>query len=517
MTTVTDSRLESSQLGKTAEVSTAARVGIGIALSAMTTIMLILAFPPANVWPFAFFCLVPMLVVQHRIMPSKYAWIATGVGGDLWVLWLVTMLFGLKPETLFIQLIPVIALVKDYFTAQGNRRFHESTRYRYFVLEGVFGWVGFEMIRSFIPLVRTHGFIGHTLNTQPWLIQPVSIFGVYGLDLIVILINYALAQGAFVLLDKRWRGDDVPVVSTRLTTRWLAGAGIALVVWVGLSLIMLIGAPKDAPTIRVAAVQSGFATPAHWPPDQPQEDRLRSLVEQTRAAAQQGAQLVVWPELGIGFDPQVEHTAELQALAAETQAYIVIGYGLATDTESRNAAVPLTPEGEFLAIYGKSHVPPGEALDPEAGKYPVYDTPLGRWGTIICHDTNFTESGRIMARKGAQLLAIPTFEAYIPGFEKIFYLQMLFRSVENRIATIKADSAFSASIIDPYGRILAKRSGAPDGEAFALVADVPLGTANTLYSRLGDWTGWLSLAGFIFFMVLPEVIKRKEGKEHVER
>ena len=283
-------------------------------------------------------------------------------------------------------------------------------------------------------------------------------------------------------------------------------------VWVVISLVILSGAPDAPETIRVAAVQSGVPIPAHWPPDQPQEERLANLVEQTRAAGQQGAQLVVWPELGVGFDPQVEHTDELRALAAETNAHIVIGYGLATETESRNAAVPLTPGGEFLAIYGKTHVPPGKVPDPEAGKYPVYDTPLGRLGTLICHDSNFTEGARILARKGAQLIAVPTFEAYIPGFEKMFYVQQLFRSVENRVPTIKADSAFSAAIIDPYGRVLELRSGAPDGEAFALVADVPLGGATTLYTRLGDWLGWISMAGFIFFMIYPDVVKKQQEK-----
>ena len=491
----------------------AVRIGVGVALSLITTGMLITAFPPTNIWPFAFFCLVPMLVAQHRILPLKWSWIAPVIGGTLWVLWLVVMLFGISLETSFILLIPIISFLKDYFTTRSNRLFHESTKYRYFVVEGLFGWVGFEMIRSFIPLVRMHGFIGHTVHTQPWLIQPVSIFSIYGLNLLIILVNYALAQGAFALIDGRLQWGEVPAVGKRLVNGWLVGAGSALVVWVAISLIILAGARKNPETIRVAAVQSGFPSPAHWPPDQPQEGRLANLVEQTRVAAQQGAQLVVWPELGLGFDPQVEHTDELRALAAETDATLVIGYGLATETESRNAAVPLTPSGEFLEIYGKSHVPPGEPLDPAAGKYPVYATPLGTWGTIICHDANFTQSGRVMARKGARLLAIPTFEAYIPGFEKIFYIQMLFRSVENRIATVKADSAFSSSIIDPYGHILELRSGAPEGEAFALVADVPLGSAGTLYTRLGDWVGWLSLVGFVFFMVFPDLLKRRQKKQ----
>lgn len=495
--------------------SQTARIIIGIALSLMTTAMLILAFPPTNIWPFAFFCLVPMLVAQYRILPQRRSFLAPVTGTNLWVFWLVTMLFGFKKETWFIQLVPVLAALLSYLTTRGTRQFHERSDYRWFVLHGMFDWVGFEMIRSFIPLVHMHGFIGHTVHTQPWLIQPVSIFSIYGLNLVIILVNYALAQGVFALIDRKWTWADAPLINKRQARNWLVGACATLGVWIVISLVILAGAPKDPTMVRVAAVQSGIPTPAHWPADQPQEKYLTPLFEQTRIAGQQDAKLVVWPELAVGFDPQKEHTAELRALAAETGATIVIGYGVAKEGEAgRNAAVPLTPAGEFLVIYGKSHPAPGEIWDPDAGKYPVYELPsLGAWGTIICHDANFTKPARILTRKGTRLLAVPTFEAYIPGFERIFYIQMLFRSVENRISTVKADSAFSAAIIDPYGRVLKLKSGAPDGEAFALVADVPVVESGTLYTRLGDWMGWISLAGFVFFMIFPGMLEKRQKKQ----
>lgn len=502
-----------SQADATVESGVGTRVAVGVALGLLTAGMLVLAFPPYNVWPLAFFCLVPMLVAQYRVLPLRWTMLAPIAGTDLWVLYFVTLLFGLRAQTFFIQLVPVLVALLDFFTVKGTRRFHERTRYRWFVLSGSLQWVGFEMLRRFIPLVRTHGYIGHTLHTQPWLIQPVSIFGVYGLSLLVVFVNYALAQGAMVLLDRRWRWEDTPAVGTRLARRWLAGVGIALAAWIALSLTILSTAPADPPTIRAASVQHGFPEAAHVDRDTPQEVRLAGLVEQTRAAAAQGAQLVVWPELGIAFDPQVEHTEELQSLAAETGTHIVIGYGVSSETEFRNAAVVLTPEGQFLGTSGKSHPSPGERRDPAAGTYPIYDTVLGRLAAIICHDANFTDSSRIVAGKGAQLLAIPTLETYIPGFEKLFYVQTLFRALENRMSTVKADVANSSAIVDPYGRILARRSGAPNGEAFALVADVPLGNPNTLYTRLGDWMGWIALAGFAFFMFYPDVQKRRQAKQ----
>lgn len=40
-----------------------------------------------------------------------------------------------------------------------------------------------------------------------------------------------------------------------------------------------------------------------------------------------------------------------------------------------------------------------------------------------------------------------------------------------------------------------------------LGGDVPLGTGNTIYSKLGDWVGWLSLADMLFFMVPNPLLK----------
>jgi len=52
----------------------------------------------------------------------------------------------------------------------------------------------------------------------------------------------------------------------------------------------------------------------------------------------------------LGFDPQVEHTQELQALAAEAQSYIVIGYVLDNGSGFRNELTILAPSGEFLGV-----------------------------------------------------------------------------------------------------------------------------------------------------------------------
>lgn len=487
------------------------RIVAGIGISALTALMLILAFHPYNAWFLAFFALVPMLIAQHRILPLKWAGLAPSVGIGGWLFVFLTAMFGgsTAAMAIVIQIVVAIIVLSQFFTTPGGRRFHQQTGYRWFIPHGIADWVGFEMIRSFIPPINTHAFIAQTMYTQPWMLQPIAIFSLYGLAVVLILVNFALAQGALWLFDKRWKlDDDTPPLERQTVLRWLGAAGATLAVWIGIALIILATAPSNAPALRVAAIQHNYPAPGHQDDAAGQQLRLQALSVQARAAAQRGAHLIVMPELGLGFDPQVEYTIELQAVAAETSAYLLIGYGLDDPRGWRNEMVMLTPDGRFLAVYGKNHpTSPGEPPIITAGVYPVYETSLGPLATIICNDVHWTVNTRRLARNGAQLIAVPTLE--VPGIALEQVAQSVLRAVENRVAVVKTDAAYAAAIIDPYGRILALRNASPDGAAFALVADVPLGAANTLYSRVGDWMGWLSLAGFIFFMVLQEIEKRR--------
>src|SRR3990172_4092098 len=147
------------QVKKATRVTQTARIGIGLALGALSAALLVLAFQPYSVWPLAFFALVPMLVAEHRVLPRRRAGPAVAIGICGWLLVFLTSLFGLKPSTWFFPAIALLIGAINLFTAPGIRRFHERTGYRWFVLQGVFDWVGVEMIRSFIPPINTHAFL----------------------------------------------------------------------------------------------------------------------------------------------------------------------------------------------------------------------------------------------------------------------------------------------------------------------------------------------------------------------
>ncbi len=475
------------------------RILLGIALGALSAVLLVFSFQPYSLWPLVFIAYVPLLLASQRVLPLRWAGLAPGIGVGGFLVVFLTALFGVNRVTWIFLLIAGLIAAISIVTAPALRSFHYRTGYRWFILYGAVDAAAIEFIRSFIPPIHTHAFFAQTVYTQPWLLQPVSIFGTYGLTALIILINYALGLALIRFFDRRWRWDDLPAVDQPAANRWLASTAIAAVAWTGISLAMLAAAPKDAQVVRVAAIQHGYTRPGHQDPET-QAERLAALAEQTRLAAAQEAKLAVWPELGLGFDPQVEHTSELQALAAETGAYLLIGYGVVDGDDWRNEAVMLTPQGEFLQVYGKQFPSFGEPRIASAGPYPVYQTPFGRLATIICNDINFPQATRNLANSGAQLVTVPTYESGAAGLGWEQRTQITLRAVQHRIAVVKAESAGISMIVDPYGRILA-HVDRPAGEAYALVADVPLGTGSTLYNRLGDWVGWLALAGLVAFNV----------------
>ncbi len=75
-----------------------------------------------------------------------------------------------------------------------------------------------------------------------------------------------------------------------------------------------------------------------------------------------------------------------------------------------NSAAVVTPAGELLGVYRKTHLWDRESLFFEHGADfpPVVETELGRIGVCVCYDLSFPEVPRGLALAGADLIAIPT-------------------------------------------------------------------------------------------------------------
>lgn len=489
----------------------------GIAVSLLTGLLIWLAFDPVGWWPLIFVAFVPMVVAQHRILPASLSGVAPGIGIACLIAHEVSGGLADGGVAWYYQLFPLYIGVIIAGVAWRSRRFQERTGYRWFLISFPAAWVAVDFLRALSAvdfLGGTWGSPSYALYGQHWLLQPLSVFGHFGLELVLLVVNFAVARAAIALIDSRSGGGSA---RDHLKTMWrsLAAAAVLLAAWGAMSGLQLATEADGGPRVRVAAVQANAVLDP--------EEEFRRDVAMTREAAGQGARLVVWREGGLKFNPLEEHTSELQALAAETGVTIAMGFRYQSGSVHHNEALVLTPDGTFHGPYGKTH--PGRFagdLSDTGGHYEVYDTPVGPLATIICYDLDFTDTAREMARLGARIVAVPS--ADVPAIAPKHYTHLVFRAIENRLAMIKADNTFNSAIIDPSGRIVAlelnlwsveetKANAHGETPPALIVADVPPGTADSLYVKLGDWVGWLAVAAMIIFICLArwEAVRRKRS------
>ncbi|CAN5686821.1 carbon-nitrogen hydrolase family protein [soil metagenome] len=233
------------------------------------------------------------------------------------------------------------------------------------------------------------------------------------------------------------------------------------------------------------------------------ERNLGAADRLTRAAAAAGADLVVLPEKFtlLGREERMVAGAEsldgraiswARDLARELRIDLVAG-SIAERRPERdklsNTSVHLAPDGEVRAVYRKIHMfdvevggveyresateEPGDeiVLSELAGSLPI--------GLTVCYDLRFPELYRILAVRGARVIALPSAFTKVTGTAH-WEVLVRARAIENQAFMVAADQvgthppdkeSFGGSmIVDPWGEVLAR---APDEECF-VVADLDL-------------------------------------------
>ncbi len=212
-----------------------------------------------------------------------------------------------------------------------------------------------------------------------------------------------------------------------------------------------------------------------------------------RAAAADGAELVALPEkwnllaageeLLAGAEPLDGPTlTAARGWARELGIHLLAGsISEGGDKKAFNTSVLIGPDGADLAVYRKIHM-----FDVEAGgvvyRESEHEQPGGEivsaalgepvLGLTVCYDLRFPELFRILAVRGARLIAVPSAFTLATGRDH-WQVLLRARAIENQVFVLapnqvgEAPPHFSSygrsAIVDPWGVVLAT---APDEECF---------------------------------------------------
>jgi apolipoprotein N-acyltransferase len=231
----------------------------------------------------------------------------------------------------------------------------------------------------------------------------------------------------------------------------------------------------------------------------------------TRSVANQQPAFVVWPENEFSYADDFHFIDQLKGLAREMDAYIVVDVVWQAPTGMHDAALMVGPDGDEIGRRAKINTTAGEenaGFVPGPREYPVFDTPYGKVGIGVCWDRHRLFITRELARSGAEIVLMPVDDDFgaTPWFPPFHASDGVFRAVENRAAFGLGTINGLSLVVDPYGRITAEgginERGVISGETFT----VP---GQTLYTRWGDWFGWLTVAGTALLFGVAVLNNRK--------
>ncbi|NIJ12169.1 apolipoprotein N-acyltransferase [Saccharomonospora amisosensis] len=348
-----------------------------------------------------------------------------------------------------------------------------------------------------------------------------SVGGVPLVGFAVLVTGFGLAQWIVRARERDWRphrGWIAPALATVLP----AVAGLA--VWPA------VGTEAQTGTRTVAVVQGNAPDLGLGLLGARDIVRANHLAQTEKLAAdiRDGTlprpDLVVWPETAtdvLGDDPTID------ALVDELDTPTLIGalYQPGEGGQTENAVIAWQPGVGPTQRYAKQELVPFAEYVPmrSIAKWftPFLDNTRDmRWGTdagaldvagtragpVICYEVAYDYPSRDAVDAGAQLLVVPTNNAwYGPGEMSHQQLAMSrLRAVEHgRAAVVAATSGISA-IVAPDGSVQQSTSLYT---AATLVADVPLRQETTLSDRLGAWTEYVLIGAALAAVVTGFVLR----------
>jgi apolipoprotein N-acyltransferase len=251
-------------------------------------------------------------------------------------------------------------------------------------------------------------------------------------------------------------------------------------------------------------------------------DKYQELLSKSIKMAESGVEIVVWSEGATFIFESDEETYIQRAVHSAREHEFYLGMGIIVLNDNcldllennqpfvTNKLLFIAPDGHVDWEYSKSNLAPGyeRAMTiPGDSILKSTNTTKGTVTGAICYDLDFPQYIRQTGVMKSDLLIAPSNDW--PEIKKTHAKMARLRAIENGISLLRPASSGLSTAVDPYGNIVSsvddfKSNGAP------LVAVLPLGSVQTLYTLLGAFWTWICAFGGFILIVLGIVRRWRE-------
>jgi apolipoprotein N-acyltransferase len=361
-------------------------------------------------------------------------------------------------------------------------------------------WVATELGRTYLLTGFPWVLLGYSQTSVLPIAQLASVFGVYGVSMLVAAGSAALAAFAIGPAEARLSVRARPLLVVLVLV-------IGVAVW-GSWRVAASEWTHTGQPIRVGMIQGNVDQAEKW-----DLQRAATIFEEylrmTRQAIRDGAELVLWPESSTPFFFEQDRPGADQVRALARQARVSILFG--SDQIERgvpnryyNSAFLVGPDGTVGGVYRKMHlVPFGEyvplqrllffaaPLTEQVGTFspglnaellPVNGHPVS---VAICYEVVYPALVRQFVAGGSELLTTITNDAWFGPTSAPYqhFEQAAMRAIEEGRYLVRSANTGISGIVDPYGRVLERTAVY---QPAVVVGEARFLRTSTFYSRHGD-------------------------------
>jgi apolipoprotein N-acyltransferase len=491
-----------------------------VALATISGALFVLSFPKFGHPAFGWIALTPLLVALSgaALRRAFLLGLTTGIiyftGTLYWITGVLAAYGGLQTWVAVLinaGLIAYLALFPALFALITRRIVMAYGRSALMAAPVV--WVATELARSSITSFPWE-LLGYSQVTVLPIAQLASLFGVYGLSMLVAAVSAALAFAAAG--PRQGPVRYMPAVGAVMIV-------LAIAVW-GSRRVAASEWTRAGEPIRIGMIQGNVDQAQKW--DVKRASAIfQDYVNLTRQAIREGAQLVLWPESSTPFlfEEDLPAAAVVRTLAQQARVPIVFG----SDQIERgrpdrffNSAFLVRADGTTGGVYRKMHlVPFGEyvpfqrllffaaPLTEQAGTFsPGLNPELlpvdgHRLSVAICYEVVYPDLVRQFVAAGSELLTTITNDAWFgqTSAPVQHFQQAAMRAIENGRYLVRSANTGISGIVDPYGRVIAET---PIFQSAVLVGEARFLRTSTFFSRHGDVLAYASVVATLVLLVV---------------